>query len=482
MLRWLILLPLAAYADDIAAVTLDSSESLRLAVRSDDLALADKLIRSGADVKAADRYGVTPLYLACSNASVPIIRKLLDAGADPNTPYASNGETPLMTVIRAEDNPAALQLLLDRGAGVNAKDTVVGETALMWAVRENRPDSVKLLLARGAETDVRTRIGQAPARRPPNAGGGSHGAGIVRSGWPDRGFQDATPGGLTALLYASRDGRSEVARMLLDAKAQLNLAEANGVTPLALAILNNHIDLARFLIDRGADVNAHDFWGRTPLWEAVELRDLEVNKTDDNGVDRPAALALIQELIQRGANVNARTAEVPPIRRWIMPIGDLSWVDFTGQTPFLRAALSGDVTVMRLLLDHGSDPNIPAFSGTTALMAAAGVNWMGGQTYTEPKQSLLEAVKLCVEKGADVNAVNSMGIGAVIGAINRGSDDILQFLIDHGARLDIKDKEGRTPMVWAQGVFLASNPPEAKPSTIALLEKLNEAKLNGAAK
>jgi uncharacterized protein len=484
MLRWLILLPLAAYADDIATVTTDSNEVLRLAVRNDDRAAAGALIRSGADVKAADRYGITPLYLACSNASVSMIRLLLDAGADPNAAYPSNGETPLMTVIRAEDNPQAIQLLLDRGAAVNAKDTVVGETALMWAVRENRPDTVKLLLAHGAEVDVRTRVGQAPPRRPPNAGGGSHGAGIVRSGWPDRGFQDATPGGMTALLYAARDGRFEsgtnplqpdIARMLIRAKARLNLAEANGVTPLALAILNNHIDLARFLIDQGADVNARDFWGRTPLWEAVELRNLEVNKTEANGVDRAAAVALIQTLIARGANVNARTAEVPPIRRWIMPIGDLSWVDFTGQTPFLRAALSGDVTVMRLLLDHGADPNIPTFSGTTALMAAAGVNWMGGQTYTESKAALLEAVKLCVEKGADVNAVNSMDIGAVIGAINRGSDDILQFLIDHGARLDIKDKEGRTPMVWAQGVFLATNPPEPKPSTIALLEKLNGA-------
>jgi uncharacterized protein len=229
------------------------------------------------------------------------------------------------------------------------------------------------------------------------------------------------------------------------------------------------------LIDHGADVNARDFWGRTPLWEAVELRNLDVNKTEDNGVDRTAALELIRTLIDRGASVNARTAEVPPIRRWIMPIGDLSWVDFTGQTPFIRAALSGDIKVMRLLLEHGADPNIATLSGTTALMASAGVNWMGGQTYTESKQSLLEAVKLCLEKGVDVNAVNSMGIGAVIGAVNRGSDDILQVLVDHGARLDIKDKEGRTPMVWAEGVFLASNPPERKPATIAFLEKLTGA-------
>ncbi|MBV9398749.1 MAG: ankyrin repeat domain-containing protein [Bryobacterales bacterium] len=472
----LIAFSFSVFAADVETHSPDGTTPLHWAVRNDDLATVDKLIKAGADVKTADRYGVTPLYLACTNASVPIIRKLLDAGADPNAPYASNGEIPLMTVIHAEDNVDALKALLDRGADVNIKDTVAGETALMWAVRENRPLSVRLLLDHGAQVDISTRIGKRPAARPPNAGGGSHGAGIVRSGWPERGFQDATPGGMTALLYASRDGRMETARMLLDSKAGVNLAEANKLTPLLIAILNNHIELANVLLERGADVNARDFWGRTPLWAAVELRNLDVNKTDNNGVDRAAALKLIDTLIGRGANVNARTQEVPPIRRWIMPLGDLSWVDFTGQTPFLRAALSGDVTVMRLLLQHGADPNIPTLSGTTALMAAAGVNWMGGQTYTESKESQLEAVKLCVEKGADVNAVNSMGIGAVIGAVNRGSDDILQYLVDRGARLDIKDNEGRTPMVWAEGVFLATNPPERKPSTVALLQKLGAGK------
>jgi hypothetical protein len=105
------------------------------------------------------------------------------------------------------------------------------------------------------------------------------------------------------------------------------------------------------------------------------------------------------------------------------------------------------------------------------LMAAAGVNWVGGQTYSEGKQ-FLEAVGLCLERGADVNAVNSMGITAVIGAANRGSNDILELLVKKGAMLDVKDKQGRTPLVWAEGVFLATNPPEKKPSTMALIQKL----------
>jgi ankyrin repeat protein len=147
-------------------------------------------------------------------------------------------------------------------------------------------------------------------------------------------------------------------------------------------------------------------------------------------------------------------------------------VDFTGQTPFVTAALAGDVTVMKLLLKHGADPNIPTFSGTTALMAAAGVNWQYDQTFDEGQQALLEAVKLCVELGLDVNAINSMGLTAVHGAANRGSDEIIKYLASIGAKLDVKDKEGRSPLAWAEGVFLATIPAKPKPSSIALLKQL----------
>jgi ankyrin len=152
--------------------------------------------------------------------------------------------------------------------------------------------------------------------------------------------------------------------------------------------------------------------------------------------------------------------------------GTLEWVDFTGQTPFIRAALAGDVTVMKRLLARGADPKIPTFGGTTALMAAAGVNWVVDQTADEGATALLEAVQLCVDLGLDVNAINSMGLTAAHGAANRGSDDILRFLASKGARLDVKDKEGRTPLTWAEGVFLATHPARPKPSSIALLKQL----------
>jgi len=192
----------------------------------------------------------------------------------------------------------------------------------------------------------------------------------------------------------------------------------------------------------------------------------------DNGVDRAPFLPLIQLLIDKGANVNARTRELPPPRRWLYSLNDVSWVDFTGQTPFLRAALSGDTTTMKLLVSRGADPNLPTLAGTTPLMAAAGVNWVVAQTYTESVQARYDAVALCLELGADVNASNSMGLTALLGAANRGSNDIIELLVKRGARLDVKDKEGRSALRWAEGVFLAAVGAEKKPATIALLEKL----------
>ena len=121
---------------------------------------------------------------------------------------------------------------------------------------------------------------------------------------------------------------------------------------------------------------------------------------------------------------------------------DASWVNFDGQTPFIRAALSGDIEVMRLLLEHGADPNIATTQGTTALMAAAGINWIPGQTYSHSEADYVEAVKLCLERGADVNASNSLGLTAMHGAANRGWASVIQILADHGAGAE-REGQGR---------------------------------------
>jgi ankyrin repeat protein len=464
---------LLAQKPDVNAPGRDGTPALHWAVRTDELEMARLLLAAGADPGIANRYGVTPLFLACANGNAVMIRLLLEAGADPNS-VDPTGETALMTAARV-GTPDGVKLLLDRGATIDATDPTFQQTALMIAVRENHPDVVTLLVERGAQVNARTRTGPTPAWVLPNSVPGfGHGVGIVRGGLPDRGLRNAVPGAMSPLLYAARDGRLDIARTLVEAKADVNQVDANGITPLIAAITNNHVEVALFLIDHGADVNASDWYGRTPLWSAVETRNQDFDAgTQDNSIDRAPFLGLIDVLIQRGANLDARTKEVPPFKRhFLKATGSLSWVDFTGQTPFLTAALSGDVAVMRLLLDHGADPTIPTFAGTTALMAAAGINWVFFQTYDEGPKALLEAVELCYQLGMDVNAVNSMGLTALHGAANRGSDDIIRFLVDKGAELNVKDKEGRTPLTWAEGVFLATHPAKPKPSSIELLKSL----------
>ena len=451
----------------------DGTPALHWAVRVDDVATSKLLLGAGAQATLANRYGLTPLSIAAANGSAAMIGVLLDAGADANAPDPA-GDTPLMNVARV-GRADAVTLLLDRGATIDAADGTYQQTALMVAVRENHPDIVKLLIARGASVNARTRVGRAPQWILPNSVPGfGHGIGIVRGGLPPRGSRAPVPGGMTPLLYAARDGRMDIVRMLLEAGADINQRDANEITPLIIAITNNHPDVARDLIDSGADIKAVDWYGRTALWAAVETRNMDVdNATFVNSIDRAPFLDLIQVLLERGADPNVRTKEVPPIRREFLRItGSLAWVDFTGQTPFLTASLAGDLTVMKLLLKHNADPNIPTFAGTTALMAAAGVNWVVDQTYDEGQPALLDAVKLCVELGMDINAVNSMGLTALHGAANRGSDDIIRYLVQQGAKIDAKDAEGRTPLTWAEGVFLATHPARPKPASIELLKQL----------
>ena len=453
----------------------DGTPALHWVVRMQDPDTAQLLLKAGANPDLPNRYGVRPLHLAIANDDLAMVQLLLKAGADANSADTA-GDSCLVMAVRG-GRIEVVKALLARGAKPDAADARFRQTPLMVAAREGHADIVRLLLAQGAQVDAQTLAGKAPAFRTPASNAGSKGTGIVRGGWPERGERDPIPGAKTALLYAAREGKLEVVRTLVEAGAQLEKADADGVTPLLMAVLNGQVPVANFLLERGANVKAVDWYGQTPLFAAVDLRNLDVaGPTRDNEVDRAAVLQLVQAILAHSPDVNARTRESLPQRRWITRLGSLSWVDFTGQTAFLRAALAGDVTVMRLLLQHGADANIATFNGTTPLMAAAGVNWTVSQTFDEGPAALLEAVRLALAQGNDVNAQNTMGLRAVHGAANRGSDDIIRFLVEKGAAIDTPDREGRTPAVWAQGVFLATHPPQVKPGTVELLKQLQAAR------
>ena len=440
----------------------DGTTALHWAVRHADLATAAALIEAGADVKVANRYGVTPMALAAMNGDAAMIRRLLDAGADPNSANPG-GETALMTAART-GKVDAVTVLLDRGADVNAKDMLHWQTALMWAVLQNHADVVNLLLARGADVNAHTKVTIPKGEYVPARAGGASGSGIIR--------QRALPtadGGMTPLLFSIRDGNAAMAQLLLDRGADIEQASGNRTTPLLIALLNGQVGIAEELLSKGADPNAADDYHRAALFAAIDLRNFNHDKYGDLPTDGRDPLPLIKDLLRKGADPNRQTDTVPI--HGLMQF-DASWVNFDGQTPFVRAALSGDIEVMRLLLEHGANPNIATTQGSTALMAAAGINWIPGQTYSHSEADYLEAVKLCLDRGADVNAANSLGLTAMHGAANRGWEPIIQILADHGARLDVKDNAGRTPMIFAQGIFLAVRPPEAKPKAMALLKKL----------
>jgi ankyrin repeat protein len=451
--------------------------ALHWLVHVDDIAGAKQLLKAGADANGLTERGVSPLSLAIANGNAAMVGLLLKAGAHPDQTEPS-GETQLMMAAQVGVLPVVEQLL-GAGAAVDTRETAFGQTALMFAARAGHADIVAALLARGAQVNVATRVGATPAFVAPNSVPGfGFGVGIIRGGVPaDRGRREPTPGGMTPLHYAARHNHVEVAKLLVQAGANVNAREANDISPLLMAISNNNMAVAQYLLTQGADVNAQDWYGRTPLWEAVNVRNLYVhNATFRNGIERGPVLELIKVLLAAHADVNSRTRETPPFRHHLLEItGSLEWVDFTGQTPFLTAAAAGDVTVMKLLLEHGADPKITTFHGTSALMAAAGVNWVVAQSWTEGPEQLLQAVKLCGELGMDVNQANSMGITALHGAANRGSDDIIRFLVDKGADLAAQDNEHRSTLDWARGVFLATHPAEPKPKSIALISELLKA-------
>jgi ankyrin repeat protein len=431
---------------DVNTPDVDGTTALHWAAQLNDSELTALLIRAGANVKAANRYGVTPLSLACTNGNADIVEKLLTAGADANSALPE-GETALMTAART-GNVQAVKMLLGHDANVNAKENWHGETALMWAAAENHSDVVQALIDRGADVHAHSII-----------------AGYTPS---NEGYTPSTylpVGSFTPLLFAVREGHLECVRVLLAAGADANETVPNGATALTIAILNGHFEVGALLVEKGANANVSQ-QGWTPLHQLIWARNpnRHFNLPPALPTGNLDSLEFAKFLLAHGADPNARMTKEPAD-------GFRNWMNRIGATPYILAAKASDPALMRLLVDHGADPKLVSKDNTTAVMAAAGVGfWPAESPGTEGES--LEAVKLAVELGGDVNAVNDGGYTAMHGAAVHGSNSVVKFLYDKGASLDVKTKkEGWTPVAIADGVFIA-NTYKATPVTAAFIRQL----------
>ena len=447
---------------DVNSAQGDGMTALHWAVYRDDLPMAELLIEAKANPEAETRVGaVTPLILAARNGSGALIAALLKAGADPGK-AASTGATPLMSAATS-GSVDAVKALVDGGADLNAREKTNGQTALMFAAWENRADVVRLLVTRGAHPGLSSFVNLLDEPRfdddglpiPKRKGEQSLGNSVI--------------GGMTALHFAARDGNLDAVKALVESGADVNLVSGgDGSSPINIAVANGHYTVGKYLLDHGADPNLSNLDGLTPLYATVNMRYAPVSWAPNPRTDQESvgSTELLQALLEGGANPNGRVKG----KLWFSPTShDRSWVDHKGATPFWRAAMSSDVEAMRILVAGGADPNLATDSGVTPLMVAAGIGWAGNFTQNAP-DSWMEALKYCLELGADVNAVEKRkGFTALHGAASRGDNEMVRFLVDQGAKVDVVNKDGNSPADMAFGpsrFFIPS------PETVDLLVKL----------
>ena len=523
---------------DLNAVQSDGATAIQWSAYRDDLEMADLLIAAGANIQLANREGATPLYLASVHGSAPMIEKLLKAGADPNQ-LGPEGETPLMLAART-GNLDAIKVLLDHHADVNAKDKLRGTTALMWATEQAHPEAVKLLVEHGAtvgaQSDIDTRnarnnlantvkqrlrgsfgaLGKrgpgndgtpaapaTPAPAAPPAVASARGpAGAKTSPAGEANAEDdfvaffrrpakKDGGGLTPLVYAARENCMECAKTLVEAGADVNQRTFYGWTPLLVATQNKHYKLGQYFLEHGANPNTPNNGGWTPLYLATDNRNIEGGDYPVRAPDMDH-LDFIKLLIAKGADVNARVCGVESKAEECT--GDstetrtnftMQWLFEDGATPFLRAAQSADVELMKLLLEHGANPKLFTAHNVTPLAVASGIGWVEGVTYEWSPEQNIEAVKMCLDLGIDPNVADDEGRTALHGAAHKGRVEVIQMLVDHGANLDAHDGGSRDsvngallgktwiPIDWARGlVRVGVQSAIPHPEAAALLAKL----------
>jgi len=443
---------------DVNARASDGTTALHWAAHNGDAELVERLIGAGADVKAVNDYGVTPMSEAAELADARIIGLLLDAGADVESPNPE-GQTALMSVARTS-RVAAARLLIKHGANVNAREKWRGQTALMWAVAQSQPEMVELLIKHKADVNARSNIREW-ARK------------VTAEPRP----QNRPPGGFTPLLLAAREGCAACAEALVKGKADINLVDPQNITPLLMATLNARFDVAARLIEAGADVNRWDTWGRAPLYSAIDYNTTpRGGRPDRPSSDETSALDVAEMLLKAGANPNMQLKLFPPYRSLGHDRGGDGMLT-VGTTPLIRAAKAGDVPAMKLLLAHGALVDLPNTLGVTPLMAAAGI----GSTITDTRarfrneEQCIEAAKLLIAAGANVNAARDNGQTSLHGAAQWGWNAFVQFLADNGADLRAADRDGMTPLditLGKAGARGRAGISEPRPETAALLQKL----------
>jgi ankyrin repeat protein len=440
---------------DVNAAQPDGTTALHWAVYRQDAELVRTLLAHGANPKVVNTFGSTPLAEAIKVTNLDLAAMLLKAGADVESAN-DDGETALMLAARNGSLPIAA-LLVRHGAKVNARERWRGQTALMWAAAERQPEVIELLLAHGAQVNARafaTDWGNQITSEPR--------------------AQYRPTGGLTPLLYAARSGCERCAQAMLKAGADINLPNPDGITPLMTAIDNLHFDLAKHLLERGANPHTWDWWGRTPLYVAVDMHSYPNSRGSFNGprvrvelTDKTTALDVIKLLLAAGVNPNPQLDMHRPGRGG----NSARFVEnllTTGATPLLRAAIAQDPEACQALLEHGALVDLPNAMGVTPLMAAAGIGISTNDPrplFDDDMQSrALATLEVLVKAGADVNArildtsshtariarpstmTDRQGQTAIYGPITWSWTRVAQFLIDHGARVDVVDAAGKTPL------------------------------------
>jgi ankyrin repeat protein len=491
----------AVYRDDVETVDLligaaakvdaknrEGVSPLHMASLYGNAKIMTRLLKAGANPKQRGPAGETMLMLAARNGNPEAITVLIAAGADVNAREPLRGTTALMWAVE-QKHPAAVAALIDGKADVSAKSAGAGLPRNYMANRINATrveaanrvraaaakagrtyeEQLAIEQANGTITGLRNSFGgfnrtQAEggaAGQPANGqraqgGRGQGGRGqAARAPAPAAAQEDQQEdedntdvivaglvgsggGGLTPLVIAAREGELEATKLLLAAGADVNQTTEYGWTPLLTATNNRHYKLAEYLIENGADVNKANKGLWTPLYLATDNRNIEGG---DFPVPKPDLdhLDYIKFLLDRGANPNARIKDNTLTRT----IFTMQWFLEAGATPFIRAAQSSDIELLKLLLAHGADPMMKTDHGDTALTATAGTGWVEGVTYEHSAKENVETVKMLLDLGLDPNGANEDGRTSLMVAAAKGRPEVIQVLVDHGAKLDTRDKGSR---------------------------------------